>query len=127
MAEPVVGGSSGPRPGSEPGFRSSLWHHGDFLKLWGGEIVSQVGTQVTVLALPLTAIITLDAGPQQLGFLTALQFVPVVLITLFAGVWLDTHRRRPMLVVTSEARYTNQCGELLGTNTETIIHVGVGR
>src|SRR5262245_31619303 len=105
MAEPVVQDCPGPRAGSGPQrSRPSLWHHGDFLKLWGGETVSQLGTQVTVLALPLTAIITLGAGPRELGLLTALQYLPVVAITLFAGVWLDTHRRRPALVVTSLAR-----------------------
>ncbi|MGR6919411.1 MFS transporter [[Actinomadura] parvosata] len=83
---------------------SGLWRHGDFLKLWGGETVSQFGAQITVLALPLTAIITLRATPEQLGVLTAMQFAPVLLITLFAGVWLDGHRKRPALTVANVGR-----------------------
>lgn len=82
----------------------SLWRNGDFMKLWGGETLSQIGTQVSLLALPLTAITTLHAGPEQLGLLTAAQFVPILLITLFVGVWLDTHRRRPVLLLANCGR-----------------------
>lgn len=83
---------------------TGLWGNGDFLKLWLGETVSQVGTQVTILALPLTAIILLRATPEQLGILTAVQFMPVLVITLFAGAWLDGHRRRPALIVSNLGR-----------------------
>jgi MFS family permease len=84
--------------------RSDLRRNSDFLKLWAGETISQIGAQVTVLALPLTAIISLDASPGQLGLLTAAQFAPVLLITLFAGVWLDRHRKRPALIVANLGR-----------------------
>lgn len=92
-------------PADAPPRRSSLWLNSDFLKLWGGETLSQIGTQVTVLALPLTAIITLHARPQQVGFLTAAQFAPWLIVTLFVGVWLDTHRRRPALLVANAGRF----------------------
>jgi MFS family permease len=88
-----------------PPRRSAFWLNVDFLKLWGGETLSQIGTQVTVLALPLTAIITLHARPQQVGFLTAAQFAPWLIVTLFVGVWLDTHRRRPALLVANAGRF----------------------
>lgn len=84
--------------------RSGLSFDRDFLKLWGGETISQVGSQITILALPLTAIISLKASPQEVGMLTAAQFAPFLLVTLFAGVWLDSHRRRMALVVTSLGR-----------------------
>ena len=92
-------------PAAPPPRRSGLWLNSDFLKLWGGETLSQIGTQVTVLALPLTAIITLHAHPQQVGFLTAAQFAPWLIVTLFVGVWLDTHRRRPALLVANAGRF----------------------
>jgi MFS family permease len=102
------GGSSTERPSTEPRRagqeRESLWRNGDFLKLWGGETISQVGSQISVLALPLTAIIPLHATAEQVGLLTAAQFAPVFVITLFAGVWLDTHRRRPALIVANLGR-----------------------
>jgi MFS family permease len=84
--------------------RENLWRSGDFLKLWGGETVSQIGTQITVLALPLTAIFVLRATPLQLGLLTAAQFAPIFIITPFAGVWLDTHPHRPVLIVANIGR-----------------------
>jgi len=76
----------------------SLWRHRDFLKYWAGETVSLFGTQVTALALPLTAVLILQATPAQMGILGAAQFAPFLLITLFAGVWTDRRRRRPILI-----------------------------
>jgi MFS family permease len=75
------------------------------LKLWGGEAVSQIGTQVSVLAMPLTAIITLRASAQQVGFLNAAQFAPYLVIALVVGVWLESHRRRPALLVANLGRF----------------------
>jgi MFS family permease len=71
----------------------------EFLKLWVGETISEFGSQITVLALPLAAIIVLDAGPAELGILNALKFLPFVLVALPAGVLLDRTRRRPVLAV----------------------------
>ena len=73
----------------------------DFLKLWAGETVSLIGTQVTQFAMPLVAILTLRATVLQVGVLNALRFVPVIVVALFAGVWLDRRRRRPVLIACS--------------------------
>lgn len=78
--------------------RRSLWRDGDFLKLWGGEAVSLLGSQITLLALPLTAMLLLDATPADLGFIAAAGFLPFLVVTLFAGVWVDRHRRRPVMI-----------------------------
>ncbi len=75
-----------------------LWSNPDFLKLWGSETISLFGTQVTGLALPLTAVLVLDASPIEMGVLGALQFAPFFLVGLPAGVWVDRLRRRPILV-----------------------------
>ena len=77
---------------------SSLWQHGDFLKLWAGQTISQVGAQVTFLALPLVAVVTLEATPFEMGLLTAAEAVPALLVGLHAGAIVDRHRRRPILV-----------------------------
>ena len=75
-----------------------LWRHGDFLKLWSGQTVSQFGTQVSQLALPLVAILVLDASTFEVAALGAVEFLPFLLFTLPAGVWVDRLRRRPILI-----------------------------
>ncbi len=76
----------------------SLWRHRDFLLLWGGQTVSEVGSSVTVLALPLLAVITLDASTFQVGLLTACTSLAFLLVALPAGAWVDRWRRKPVLV-----------------------------
>jgi MFS family permease len=76
-----------------------LWRHSDFLRLWASETVSQLGTQLSMLALPLLAALSLDAGPGQMGLLTAAGSAPVLLFGLPAGVWVDRMRRKPILVL----------------------------
>jgi MFS family permease len=75
-----------------------LWRHRDFMRLWGAETVSQLGTQVTLLALPLTAVLILDATPFEVGLLGTAEFLPFLLVGLPAGVWVDRLRRRPILI-----------------------------
>jgi predicted MFS family arabinose efflux permease len=75
-----------------------LLRNPDFAKLWAGESISLFGSHVTELALPLTAVLTLDATPGQLGFLGAARFAPFLVVTLLAGVWADRSRRRPILI-----------------------------
>jgi Major Facilitator Superfamily len=82
----------------------SLWRHGDFLKLWTGQTISLVGSQITLLALPLTAVLTLRASALQMGLLRAVQYAPAVLLGLFAGVWVDRVRRRPILMAADLGR-----------------------
>jgi MFS family permease len=90
--------SNGGGPAAPP--RSgSLLRHSDFLKLWSAETVSQFGTAITQLALPLTAILVLKATAFQVGLLTTAQFLPFILVGLPAGVWVDRMRRRPLLIV----------------------------
>lgn len=88
---------------------SGVTHRGvlanrDFIKLWTGETVSLIGSQVTELALPLVAIVTLHATAFQIGLLNVTRYAPFVLISLFAGVWFDRHRRRPILIASNLGR-----------------------
>jgi len=78
--------------------RDGLWRHSDFLKLWSAETVSQFGTQVSQLALPLVAILVLDASAFEVAALGTVEFLPFLLFTLPAGVWVDRLRRRPILI-----------------------------
>ncbi|MBB5867839.1 MFS family permease [Allocatelliglobosispora scoriae] len=82
----------------------SLWRHADFRRLWAAESVSQLGTQVSLIALPLMAIIALHATPFQVGLLTAVEFLPFLLVGLPAGAWVDRMRRRPVLIAADLGR-----------------------
>ncbi len=74
------------------------------MKLRAGQTVSQLGSQVTSLTLPLTAVLALKASPAQMGMLTALQAAPSPLIGLFAGAGVDRVRRRPLLIASDLGR-----------------------
>ena len=76
-----------------------LWRHRDFLSLWGAETISQFGSQVTFLALPLVAILVLDESAFNVAALTSVAVRPFLLFTLPAGVWVDRLRRKPILVL----------------------------
>jgi MFS family permease len=76
-----------------------LWRHRDFLSLWGSQTISQFGSQVTFLALPLVAIVVLDESTFRVAALTTVEFLPFLLFALPAGVWVDRLRRRPILVL----------------------------
>jgi MFS family permease len=82
----------------------SLWHHPDFVKLWAGHTISRFGSEISLLAIPLTAALVLDASPVQMGLLGAFEFTPFLLLSLFAGVWVDRMRRQPILIVADIGR-----------------------
>jgi MFS family permease len=81
-----------------------LWRHPDFLKLWSAETVSQFGTQISLLALPLVAIDVLHVSAFKVAALTTVEFLPFLLVSLPAGVWVDRLPRRPILVAGDLAR-----------------------
>lgn len=96
---------SSQRAGAERGGRpDALWRHADFLKLWTGQTISLLGTEITALAVPLTAVLLFHATPADMGLLRMVQLVPFLLIGLFAGVWVDRLRRRPVLIAADLGR-----------------------
>src|SRR5260370_15425722 len=64
-----------------------LWRQRNFLLLWCGQSISQVGSQVTIWALPLTAVLVLHASPMQTGLLTAASIAPYVLAGVLPRPW----------------------------------------
>ncbi len=76
-----------------------LRRHPEFLKLWTGQTISNFGSAITTLALPLTAVVVLKATPVQMGVLGALAFLPHLVLGLPAGVWVDRWPRRPILIL----------------------------
>ena len=81
-----------------PNASRSLLRHPDFVKLWSAETISLFGTQVTFLALPLIAATVLNVTPFEFGLLATIEFLPFILLSLPAGVWVDRLRRRPILI-----------------------------
>ncbi len=83
---------------------SFLWQNPDFRKLWIANSVSSLGSQITFLALPLTAVALLHASPMQMGILAACGTLPHLVLSLPAGVWVDRSRRRPLLIAADLGR-----------------------
>jgi MFS family permease len=88
----------------------SLSRDRDFLKLWGGQAISKIGSTITSVGIPLTASFVLGASPLQMGILAASSGAGVLVFGLFAGAWADRLRRRPILIAADLAR-----AALLGT------------
>src|SRR5215831_3955373 len=81
-----------------------LWLSSDFRRLWVSLTVTSYGTQITNLALPLTAALLLHATPLQMGILVALETLPFALVSLHAGVLLDRVRRLPIVITCDVSR-----------------------
>src|SRR5256712_11025149 len=84
--------------------KSALWRNPNFLKLWTSETISQFGSQFTGLALPLTAIIILNADSTELGILTFAGTIPWLIFGLLVGVWVDRHRKQRIMVASNILR-----------------------
>lgn len=78
--------------------RNRLLGHRDFRLLLSGAATAQTGSQVTLVALPLVAVVVLDATPFEVGLLTAAETAAFLLVGLPAGAWLDRMRKLPVLI-----------------------------
>ena len=77
----------------------------EFRRFWLGETVSLFGDQITLLALPLTAVLALHATAAQMGYLVAAELFPALLFSLHAGAWIDRRgRRRQTMMLTALGR-----------------------
>ncbi len=85
-------------PASPSRGRLGLLRQPDFAKLWVGDTISQFGTQISLLAVPLIGASILQVPPEQFALLGFFEFLPFILISLPAGVWVDRLRRRPILI-----------------------------
>ncbi len=81
-----------------------LWRDPEFLKLWTGQAISQIGSRISREGLPLTAVLVLGASPFQMGLLNGLGAAAVLAPGLFAGAWVDRLRRRPVLIAADLGR-----------------------
>jgi MFS family permease len=74
------------------------------MRLFAAQSVSLFGSEITLIALPLTAVLVLGATPAQMGMLAAAGTLPFLLVGLFAGVWVDRLRCRTVLVAADFGR-----------------------
>jgi MFS family permease len=82
-----------------------LRENADFRHFWIGQTVSLFGDQISLIALPLTAVLVLHANAAQMGFLTTVLLVPNLLFSLHAGAWVDRRgRRRQTMLATDIGR-----------------------
>ncbi|MEV5800763.1 MFS transporter [Streptomyces collinus] len=84
--------------------RRNLWRVPDYRNLWLSHSVSLVGTQVSVLAFPLMALLLLDASATEVSMLSAVEFLPSLLLGLPAGAWVERLPRRPVLIASDVVR-----------------------
>jgi MFS family permease len=84
--------------------RSDLWRDRGFVHLWAANGISQLGTQVNLLALPLAALLVLHAGTLATALLRSFAILPFLLFSLPAGVWVDRLRRRPLMIAADVGR-----------------------
>ena len=98
---------------------AGLWRNANFVRLWVAQGISLLGSAVSFLALPLIAVSFLHATPVQMGVLTAVNTLPALLLGLFAGVWVDRHRRHPILIATD----IGQAALLIVVSMAAVLHV----
>src|SRR5215470_9667778 len=73
-----------------------------FRRYWSGQTVSMFGDQISSIALPLVAVLALNAGPADMGLLTALVWLPSLLFGMHAGAWVDRRGRRRATMITAD-------------------------
>lgn len=83
---------------------AGLWRHPNFVRLWTAAGISAAGTQVTLLALPLTAILALHASAFEVATLATAATIPNLALGIAAGIWLDRVQRRPVMVAADFGR-----------------------
>jgi MFS family permease len=84
--------------------RGALWRNRDFLWFWTAHSISQFGSQITILALPLAAILVLDASTFEVAALGAVSWLPFFVLGLPAGAWIDRLPRLPILIASDWGR-----------------------
>ena len=83
---------------------SSLWRNRDFVKLWTGQTISEIGSRITREGVPITAALVLHSSPLAMGVLAAVGGIAILLCGPFAGLVADRFRLRPILIGTDLGR-----------------------
>ncbi|MEU9862164.1 MFS transporter [Streptomyces sp. NPDC047971] len=83
---------------ADPRRRPTLWRSRNFLLLWSGQTVGEIGAQISTVAVPLLAAGTLDATVFQISLLTFLAWLPYLLFSLPAGMIADRVDQRKLMI-----------------------------
>ncbi|MGB3306991.1 MAG: MFS transporter [Thermomicrobiales bacterium] len=83
---------------------TSLWANRNFLHLWYADTIAQFGSQITLVAIPLLAVLWLHATPFEMGLLATAGGLPYLLIGLIAGAWVDRLKKRTVMVLADLGR-----------------------
>ncbi|TNU74059.1 MFS transporter [Miniimonas arenae] len=86
------------------GEHRSLWRDANFRTFWGGQALSQLGAEVTGLALPVLAVVLLHASELEVGVLNAASVAAFLVVGLPAGAWIDRMRKRRVMIVADAVR-----------------------
>ncbi|ERG64636.1 hypothetical protein L332_09270 [Agrococcus pavilionensis RW1] len=97
-AAPGVVDGTGSDGAQRDGASRSLWRDGNFLTMWSGQALAQLGSQVTELAIPVLAVLLLQASELELGFLNAAGVAAFLVVGLPAGAWIDRMRKRHVMI-----------------------------
>ena len=103
--EGVLADQEAQRPAAREAARKrSLWRDGNFLTMWTGQALSQFGAQITELAIPVLAVLLLNATEWQVGVLGAAQMAAFLVVGLPAGAWIDRMRKRHVMITADAVR-----------------------
>lgn len=97
-------GSAQSKPGQGPRASASLWRHRDFMMLWTGQAISEIGSAVTFVALPFAAVVVLHATTFEVGLLAAAGTACFLLVALPAGLVVDRVAKRRLMIACDAAR-----------------------
>lgn len=73
-----------------------------FRSFWTGQTISLFGDEITLLALPLLAVLELNASAAEMGLLGAAALAPNLLFSIHLGAWTDRRPRRKALLVAAD-------------------------
>nr|WP_051841746.1 MFS transporter [Streptomyces sp. NRRL F-5193] len=73
-----------------------------FRRYWSGQTVSLVGDQISLMALPLAAVLVLGADAAQMGWLKTLELLPALLLNLPFGAWADRRANRRRIMIATD-------------------------
>lgn len=82
----------------EPPVKRSLWRNRDFMLLWSGQSVSELGSAITQLAIPLAAVVLLNSSTFEVGLLAMMGTLPYLLVALLAGAIIDRRAKRKIML-----------------------------
>ena len=99
MTEPLV--LADPAPPRRPRI-PRLLQEAAFRRYWSAQTVSIFGDQITMLAVPLLAVLAIGAGAAEMGYLTAASLLPNLFFSLPAGAWLDRYPRRRQVMIIAD-------------------------